>query len=303
MDGPCREHAFHDLPDLSLSLLRGLAGRECETEAPVARLVVRTGQDQVTQAGEAHEGLLLGAQCDAEPHHLRQAARDQRDAGVGAEPEAVGDARADRQHVLDCAADLDADHVAGSVGPEPLAGEAAGQRHRIVRIAGGYGHRTREPLADFAREGRPRQHGGWYVRPEDLERNLVRQLARAEFEALGRPGDPLPGLQQRPYALEYLAKRVARDHDEQLFGARHGPGQVVLDFEAIRQADAWQVASIDPVACHGIELLGLDAPKLGRVPRPREVNGERSSPRARAEDSDCRPRLPRVVGHGRNRVS
>ena len=61
-----------------------------------------------------------GAEREAEAGHFGQSPRDQRAAGVGTEAHAVGNAGRYGQHVLDRAADLDADDVVGRVGAEAL---------------------------------------------------------------------------------------------------------------------------------------------------------------------------------------
>ena len=109
-------------PSTTWSMLRSAASRamltaaDREPEAAVARLVVGAGQHQIAEPGQTHEGLALRAEPDAEAHHLREPARDQRDARVGAEAQAVGDAGADRDDVLDGAADFHADDVGLRVG-------------------------------------------------------------------------------------------------------------------------------------------------------------------------------------------
>ena len=81
--------AFNDLADFrERSLGRG-ACCEQQAEAPVARLVVGAGENEIAESGETHERLALGAERHAESHHLRQPASDQSDTGVSPKAEAV----------------------------------------------------------------------------------------------------------------------------------------------------------------------------------------------------------------------
>src|SRR5690606_11448367 len=105
--GAGRGVAFDDLADLAQCRVRRRSTREQQAEATVARLVVGAGQYQVTESGESHEGFAARTERDAEAHHLREPARDQRDARIGAEAETVREARTDREHVLDGATRLD----------------------------------------------------------------------------------------------------------------------------------------------------------------------------------------------------
>ena len=79
--------------------------------AASARQVVRAGQYQIAHARKAHNRVLTRTQCDAEPTELDESASNQRNSRVGAETEAITHACADGEHVLDGAANLDADEV------------------------------------------------------------------------------------------------------------------------------------------------------------------------------------------------
>ena len=133
MHGARADVAFDDLADRAQRFARRRAGGEREAEAAVARLVVGAGQHEVAHAGEAHERLLAAAEREPQARHLGEAARDQRDARVRAEAEAVADAGADRVDVLRRAADLDADDVVRGVGAKRFAADALGEPLRVVR--------------------------------------------------------------------------------------------------------------------------------------------------------------------------
>ena len=95
-------------------------------QGEVARLLGVAGQHQVAQAGQAHQGLRLGAQRHGEAGHFGKPAGDQGGARVVAEPLAANDAAGDGQHVLDGAAELGADDVVRRIDPEG----AGAERHR-----------------------------------------------------------------------------------------------------------------------------------------------------------------------------
>ena len=79
------------------------------------------GGDDVADAGEARERQRVRAGGDPEPGHLGQAAGHQPRLAVVAEAELLRRARRDRDDVLERAAQLDAEHVAVHVEPEPTA--------------------------------------------------------------------------------------------------------------------------------------------------------------------------------------
>ena len=132
-----------------------------------------------------------GAKRSAQPRHLDEAAGDQRDAGIGAEAEAVRNPCANGQHVLYGAADLHANHVVGGVGPEhrgPTSRAASAAAN--AGIAGGHGHRRWQARADFPGERRARQHRYRHVAAEFFRGDFVGQTSGAVLEALGGPGHP-----------------------------------------------------------------------------------------------------------------
>ena len=104
-------------------------------QAHVARLRAAAGQQQIAEAGQAHQRLGAGAQRLAEAAQLGKAARHQRRVRAGAEARALDDAGGDRQHVLDRAAELHADRIAGPVDAQVPVAERGGERlaQRLVR--------------------------------------------------------------------------------------------------------------------------------------------------------------------------
>ena len=163
-----------DLSDPGERVAHALARGEREAEAAIARLVVGAGQHEVAEAGEPHEGLGLRSERHTEAHHLGQPARDQRDARVGAEAQAIGEAGAHREHVLDRATHLDADDVGGRVGTEVRGMQALRELVREMLVGGGDGHRGGQAGAHFLRERGAGEHRDGVVIAEHLVGHLVR---------------------------------------------------------------------------------------------------------------------------------
>src|SRR5690606_6973352 len=79
---------------------------ELVADGAVAGELAGAGQHEIADAGEAGEGLLIGAAGGGEADHLGEAAGDEGGARVVAGLEAVDDAGADGEHVLERAAEL-----------------------------------------------------------------------------------------------------------------------------------------------------------------------------------------------------
>ena len=123
-------------PSASLpSRLGALAAAERDAEREVARLRAGAGQHQVAEARQARQRLGARAAGPAEPRQFGEAARGQRRQRRGAELAALDDAGRDRQHVLGRAADLDAAHVGGVIGPEGRRAQRLRQRARQRFVA------------------------------------------------------------------------------------------------------------------------------------------------------------------------
>ena len=126
---------------------------------------------------------------------------------------------ADREHVLDRAADFDAGDVGGGVGAEVRRRQIVRQRLGVVGFGRGDRHRGRQARADLAREGRARQHRDRAAGPEHLARDLIGQQAAVELEALGGPAQPHRRRQQRLELLQQRAKGMARHGDQHVVDA------------------------------------------------------------------------------------
>ena len=78
----------------------------------------RAGQHQIAEARQARQRFRLRAAGQAEAHHFGKAARDQRGAGILAQPQPLDHAAGDGEHVLDRAADFRAGDIVGVIGSE-----------------------------------------------------------------------------------------------------------------------------------------------------------------------------------------
>ena len=123
-------------------------------------MAARGGQHQVAEAGEPHEGLRARAERAAEPHHLREPARDQRGAGAFAERAAGDDSRRDGEHVFDRAAELDSDQVVARIRAEHVGGERRRKRMRESEIGRRDGDGGRKAACNLISKAGTRKHRG-----------------------------------------------------------------------------------------------------------------------------------------------
>jgi hypothetical protein len=167
--------------------VQGLALRQAEADAAVARQVAGAGEDQVAHAGQAHEGFRLPAQRGAQAGDFGQAARDQRGARVQPQAQAVGHAGGDGQHVLDRAAHFHADQVVAANRPA---------RCRRAWPVTTQSRSAADSEAMVSAHGRPRATSCANDGPDSaplatvaqhFAHDLVRQQAGAVFEALAQP--------------------------------------------------------------------------------------------------------------------
>ena len=280
--------ALHHLANLVHGLGRRLAAGQQQAEAAIAGLVVGAGQDQVAQACQPHEGLALGAQRHAQTHEFVQAAGDERDAGVGAETQAVRQPGAHGQHVLHGAAHFDAENVGGDVGAEAGRGEFLRDGGGKLRVVGGHGQGSGQACADFTGEGRAGEHGDGSLFAELLARHLVGQQAGVELKALGGPGHAHAGGQARRELTQQGAEAVAWDGHQHVIGATDRVAQVGGDVQQRGKGGVGQVTLVAAVLPQGGQLGGVAPPEAHRVPGARELDRERRAPGATAQHGDGR---------------
>ena len=65
LDDTRRHHSLDFLADLLDDKLLGQALAQSQTKTTIARLVVGTGQDQITHSGQPHQGFGLAAQSQS----------------------------------------------------------------------------------------------------------------------------------------------------------------------------------------------------------------------------------------------
>ena len=175
--------------------MRRIAATHGHAIRVIARLRARAGEDHVAEPGQAGQRLGACAERAAEAKQLGEAARHQRGVGAGAEPAAGDDAGGDGEHVLGGAADLDAAHVGGMIGPQRRRAERARQRHRHCLVAGGERDRGRQAarhVGGKARAGEDRRLRGRRA----FGNHLGHEPVRAALDALGA-GDDRRALAQR----------------------------------------------------------------------------------------------------------
>ena len=257
-------HAFGHVAQRIDRLRQRLALGQQQADLAVAREIAGGGEHQVAQAREAHEGVGPRAEGHAQARHLGQAAGDQRGARVEPERQAVGQAGRDGQHVLDRAADLDADDVVVGIDAQGRAVEGLDQRVAHLR------HADWRPPARSAGPAPPpaRSWGRSARRPAGRAppgpgfrgpagRRRRRPAAPARRPCTARP----PGRRHRAgcraaRAAPPSASRRSRDRRR----ARRAPPRRRCTAQRGRQRDAGQVARVLARRRHG---LGL-----GRVARP-----------------------------------
>ncbi len=108
------DHAVHTGDDFVE--LASLA--EFDADGAIARQASGAGEHQIAHTGEAGHGFGTAAASDGQARDFGEAAGDERGDGVVAQTEPVADAGGDGDHVLQRAAEFDADDVVVGVDPE-----------------------------------------------------------------------------------------------------------------------------------------------------------------------------------------
>ncbi|MHC2474845.1 hypothetical protein ACVJF0_005822 [Bradyrhizobium elkanii] len=121
------------------------------------------------------------------------------------------DAGGDRQHVLGRAADLDAAHVGGVIGPEGRRAERLDQRACERFVPGGQRNRGRQSARDVVGKARPRQDRGHGAR-RGFRDHLGHEFVRAVLDALGAGDDRRVGFEMRRKMPDRRAQMLRRRH-------------------------------------------------------------------------------------------
>ena len=118
---------------------------------------------------------------------------------------------------------------------------------------------------------------------EHLGRDLVRQLAGLEFEALRGPGHAHARAHQRRHRRQAFAKAVARHGDQQFVGGRAPPSRCRRrPRSAVRKAAARAGnAGCGVPAASAAPARRIRPQSTVAVARAREVHGQRRAPRTR----------------------
>ncbi|TYZ61019.1 hypothetical protein PybrP1_009599 [[Pythium] brassicae (nom. inval.)] len=196
-------------------ILRLLAADHAHAERPVAREAPERREHEVADAREPGDRDRLPAHRDAELLQLERAARDVGRERVDAKARALDHAGADRERVLERAAELHADDVLRAVDAKVDGRERALHEHRVVEVLAGDDHRGRRVRHELGRERWAGEERERLVAPERLEDRERQQLLRLEVQPLARDdehrgrGDVVPV--QREEGRREL-RRQAHDH-------------------------------------------------------------------------------------------
>ena len=187
---------------------------ERDAEREIARLRGRAGEHEIAEAREAHQRVRPRAERLAETPEFGEAARDQRRARAGAEPEPRRDAAGDREHVLRRAADLDAAHVGRMIEPQIRALQRRGRARPRA---------PRPRAASVTAVGRPAATSAAKLGPERIARgqagadfgdDLGHEQVRAELDPLGADDERARRGERGREARRDFARRLRGRRDE-----------------------------------------------------------------------------------------
>ena len=147
--------------------------------------------------------------------------------------------------------------------------KAARQFHRVVLVARSDRHGGRQASADLARKRRPGKHGRGHLWPKNLARDLVRQFAGLEFEALGGPGDAHPGAYEWRHGVRQARKPWLGTAINSSVGRRAPPSSMSVSRPPARPENGGlgQVLQVAAVAREVAACGGSTAPKYRPVDR------------------------------------
>src|SRR2546426_9647 len=260
--------------------------RQQLSSGPVARVFAEGCRDQITEAREAGKGERVRARCDAEARDLGQAAGDESSLGVVPEPHPVHRTRAESDHVLQSARELDADHVIVRVDAEA---RCADQRLELARDRGILrrdDRRRGKAARDLACDVRPRQDGDGHARHR-LAEDLAHAAAAFGLDALRRRRDRVALADERLQTCRECAYALAWHRDDDALSLR-GVLQRRRQCHVVGDGHAREVMRVLAVA-REVRHMGLIAsPKRYRTTGTPEEHGQRRTPRTRAKDADRR---------------
>ena len=245
------------------------------------------GYDQVADAAQPGKGLCLAAEQFAETAHFGDAARHQCRLGVVAELHAVDDARRDRHHVFQCAAEFHPDHVGAGVDPEIVVDEALLDQFGQREIGRRGHHRGRNPAGDFlGMAGTGKDHIAGFT--EHGFDHFTDPEPGIDFDSLGDVD------QHMALPVEYRSE--LREHTAQILG-RRGENQHVapldrfahIRFEAQsgRKLDTREKTGIAAGAAHFVKVVRKRSPDRHVVAVGHLVHRQGGPPAAVAEYGDA----------------
>ena len=257
-----------------------------QAQAAVTRQVTGTGQYQVTQACQAHQGFGAPANGRGQAQHFIEAAGDQPGTGVEPQLHAVGDAGGHRQHVLHGATQFRTQHVVAGIRAEGRAVQHVGDLLGELHIIAMYGHGRGQAEGDFFGEGRAGDHGQRYGRAKDVFGHFMQETSRTRLEALGGPGYASRSGPQRRQLAQGFSEGVRRhDHQHQV-GILQGGGKVGGGAQVVRQRNAGQVAGVFVLLVNGGGDLRVATPQRDCMAVAGHQRGQCGAPGASTEYRD-----------------
>ena len=278
----------HVRPRASSTPRRWLRDRDEPQVAMTSPMPARPGEGQRVRAGG-----------DPDPGHLGQATGHQPRLAVVAEAELLRRARRDRDDVLEGPAQLDAEHVAVHVEPEPTAAEPLldprGERHVLRRDD----RRRRQPAGDLQREVGARQRGDApRIDGAGLGDDLGHPQVGPGLDALHDRQHGGRGREVRRGSIERLPDVGRRDGDDDEVDRLGDRRRIVRGADRVRQVDARQARLVAPGVADACRRLRGVADERDRLPLG-EDGGERRAPGTRAEDGHPRRRTGEPRGRAR----
>ncbi len=288
----CRPRRLHPLRDLRghvcQNLLQLPAPGQLIAQPMIPALAPGTRRHQVSHSRQPAERLRPGPQRDTQTCHLGQAPRDEGGLRIVAEAEAIADAGADGDDILQHTAQLDPQHIRIRVHAEPR--RAQGSLHlrgegRILRGGDGHGCMSRR---DLGREVRPREDGETRgtrgAKPvEDGDRKAV---AGGWIEALRRADQHLAIGQDRSKAIAHLAHPLRGNCEDDEPGAGHRLPQLRRGGHALGDLELRQVVGVAPVPRDGLGQPCPPRPEADRPPGPAEGDAQGRPPAPRPDHRD-----------------
>src|SRR6185312_4350805 len=287
-------HPFGDGDALAEHILELAPLPQRDAERIIARLRRGAGQDEIAETRKPHQRFGAPAFRRREPHHFREAARDEGGARIVAELASLDDAASDGEHVLDRAADLGAGHVVAEIGTESPGAERVGQHAAERSVARRQRHRGRQAARHLGGEGRAGQNGDrrrGYFRGDDL----AQQRAGPGLDTLGADHQRHGGVAQRAAGGAQILRR--RGEQQNLGAARHG-GEIAVGADAGRERDARQELPVETVLVDRDSDLDLARPQRYVMPGAAQQRREGGAPRSRADDADAPQAFALLLAEG-----